>query len=139
MIRFVAAVLVGMIVTAVSGGVLYGVVFSDFIAANLESASGVMKPAELGWVALAHVPFGLLLALVVRWRGVLTARGGAVSGATLGLLMAAGYDLSQYATTNLWSLKLTLIDPLISMLMIAISGAAVGAVLGFRHDGARRL
>ena len=44
--------------------------------------------------------------------------------------MAASYDLSQYGTTNLWSLKLTLVEPLITMVMIGIGGAVVGTVLG---------
>jgi len=43
---------------------------------------------------------------------------------------AASYDLSQYGTTNLWSLKLTLVEPLITMVMIGIVGAVVGTVLG---------
>lgn len=59
---------------------------------------------------------------------------GAVTGALLGFLMAASYDLSQYGTTNLWSLKLTLIEPFISMALVALAGAAVGTVLGWDSD-----
>jgi hypothetical protein len=120
-----------MVTIAGVGGLLYGVLFAPLFAANRGSASGVMRsPPDLLWVGLAHLPFALLLTLVVRWRGQLSAKGGAVTGAVLGFLMAASYDFSQYGTTNLWTLRLTLIEPLITMLMIAIAGAVVGAVLG---------
>src|SRR5262245_51591942 len=124
-----------MVTIAVLGGILYGVIFAKLFASNQGSATGVMKvPPDLLWVGLAHVPFGILLALVVRWRGEPTARGGATAGAILGLLMAASYNLSQYGTTNLWTLKLTLIEPFITMVMIAGAGAVVGTVLGWQGE-----
>jgi uncharacterized membrane protein len=133
--RFIPAALAGMMTIAVVGGLLYGVIFAGLFAANRGPATGVMKsPPDLLWVALAHVPFGVLLTLVVLWRGKTTAAGGALSGAILGLLMAASYDLSQYGTTNLWTLKLTLVEPLITMVMIGAAGAVVGMVLGWRSN-----
>jgi hypothetical protein len=44
--------------------------------------------------------------------------------------MAASYDFSQYGTTHLWTLDLTLVEPFITLVMIGTTGAAVGAVLG---------
>jgi len=131
--RFVPAALAGMLAIAVFGALLYGVVFAKLFEANTRSATGIMKsPPDLLWVGLAHVPFGVLLTLVVSWRGATSARGGALTGATLGFLMAASYDLSQYGTTNLWTLKLTLLEPLITTVMVGAAGAVVGAVLGLR-------
>lgn len=128
--RFVLAALAGMASIAVVGGLLYGVVFADFFAANIGPVSGVMKsPPDLLWVGLAHVPFGLLLALIVSWRGAASARDGAATGAVLGFLMAASYDLSQFGTTHLWTLKLTLVEPFITMVLVGAAGAVVGAVL----------
>lgn len=128
---FVPAVLAGMVSIALVGGLLYGVLFAGLFEANTGTATGVMKsPPELLWVGLAHVPFGLLLALVVSWRGATSPRAGAGTGATLGFLMAASYDLSQYGTTHLWTLELTLIEPFIAMVLVGVAGAVVGAVLG---------
>jgi len=128
--RFVAASLAGMASIAVFGGLLYGVLFAGYFEANLVSAATFMKdPPDLLWVALAHVPFGVLLTLVISWRGATTAKSGAVTGATLGFLMAASYDLSQYGTTSLWTLELTLVEPLITMVMVGAAGAVVGTVL----------
>ena len=128
-IRFAAAALAGVLTIAVVGGVLYGVILAEFFRSNITLA--VMKtPPGLAWVALSHLPFGILLALVVRWRGVLTAGGGALTGGTLGFLMAATYDLAQYGTTSLWTLRLTLVDPIVTTIMVASAGAVVGLVLG---------
>ena len=131
--RFVAAALAGMLTIAVVGGVLYGVIFADFFRSNV-TLTAMKSPPGLAWVGLSHIPFGLLLALTVRWRGVLTAPGGAVTGGTLGFLMAASYNLAQYGTTNLWTLRLTLIEPVITMVMVAAAGAVVGAVLSGGTD-----
>jgi len=129
--RFVLASLAGIAAIALFGGLLYGVLFAGFFEANMGPASGVMKsPPDLVWVGLAHVPFGVLLALVVSWRGATSPGAGAVTGATLGFLMAASYDLSQYGTTNLWNLKLTLVEPFITAVMVGAAGAVVGMVLG---------
>jgi hypothetical protein len=126
--RFAAAAVAGMLTIAVAGGVFYGVIFAEFLRSNI-TLEAMKSPPGFGWVALSHVPFGILLALVVRWRGVLTAAGGALTGGTLGFLMAASYNLSQYGTTHLWTLRLTLVEPLITMTMVAAAGAVVALVL----------
>lgn len=129
--RFVLAAAAGMVSIALIGGVLYGVVFAGFFQANAGSASGVMRASPaFFWIALAHVPFGVLLTLVISWRGATSARAGASTGATLGFLMAASYDLSQYGTTHLWNLRLTLVEPFITLVMIGTAGAVVGWMLG---------
>jgi hypothetical protein len=127
--RFVAAAAAGMLTIALVGGLLYGVVFSDFFRSNIVAIEVMRNPPGFGWIALSHVPFGILLALVVSWRGVLTARGGAAAGGLLGFLMAASYDLSQYGTMEHWSLRLTLVEPFIALVMVATAGAVVALVL----------
>ena len=128
--RFVLAALAGMLTIAVIGGLLYGVAFAGWFRANIIDLSVMKSPPAFGWIALSHVPFGILLALVVSWRGELSMRGGAIAGALLGFLMAASYDLSQFGTTRHWTLELTLVEPFIAMTMVAIAGAVVGLILG---------
>jgi uncharacterized membrane protein len=127
--RFMLATLAGMLTVAVMGGVLYGVVFANFFRANIVDLSIMKRPPAFGWIALSHVPFGILLALVVRWRGELSARGGAIAGAVLGFLMATSYNLAQFGTLEHWTLQLTLVEPFITMAMVGIAGAVVGAIL----------
>jgi hypothetical protein len=118
-----------MLTIAVVGGLLYGVVFSGFFRASIVDPGVMRDPPGFGWIALSHVPFGILLALVVSWRGDLSARGGAVTGGLLGFLMAASYDLSQFGTLRHWTLRLTLVEPFISMTTVAAAGAVVSLVL----------
>lgn len=128
--RFVLAALAGMLTIAVVGGVLYGAIFASFFRANIINLDSMKTPPAYGWIALSFVPFGLLLALVVRWRGELSARGGAIAGALLGFLMAMSYNLAQFGTVEHWTLRLTLIEPFITMAMVGTAGAVVGAVMG---------
>jgi uncharacterized membrane protein len=124
------AALAGMLTIAVMGGVLYGVVFASFFRTNVINL-GIMKtPPAFGWIALSHVPFGVLLALVVQWRGELSAGGGFISGAVLGFLMAMSYNLAQFGTIEHWTLQLTLLEPFITTAMVGSAGAVVGAILG---------
>jgi hypothetical protein len=127
--RLILAALAGMLTIAVVGGLLYGVVFAGFFRANIVDPGAMRSPPGFSWIALSHVPFGILLVLVVWWRGVLSARGGAVAGGLLGFLMAASYDLSQFGTVKHWTLQLTIVEPFIAMIMVAVAGAAVGMVL----------
>src|SRR5262245_38387536 len=117
-----------MVTIAVVGGLLYGVIFARLFRANV-TASVMKRPPGFAWIALSHIPFGILLALVVQWRGVLSPLGGAATGAILGLLMALSYNLSHYGTTTVWTLRLTLIEPLITMVMVAAAGAVTAAIL----------
>ena len=133
--HFVLAAVAGMLTIAVVGGLMYGVVFASFLRANIVDLTIMKNPPGIGWIALSHVPFGILLTLVVRWRGELSARGGAITGASLGFLMAASYNLAQFGTIRHWSLQLTLVEPFITMFMIATAGAVVGAVLGRGQRG----
>jgi hypothetical protein len=81
---------VGMLALALFGSLLYGILFSGLFEANLRFADVVMKdPPNLAWIGLAHIPFGILLTLVISWRGATSMQSGAVTGALLGLLMAA--------------------------------------------------
>jgi hypothetical protein len=49
--------------------------------------------------------------------------------------MAASYNLAQFGTIRHWSLELTLVEPFITMLMIAVAGAVVGTVLSRAGTG----
>ncbi len=107
----VLAAVAGMATIALSGGVLYGVIFAGFFRTNIVDLSIMNNAPGIGWIALSHVPFGILLALVVRWRGELSVRGGAIPGALLGSSgLLATHNLAQFGTIRHWTLRLTLVD-----------------------------
>lgn len=130
--RFVLAALAGGVVMFLAGGVLYGVVTASFFAANQGSAVGVMKDApDYVHLALGQLVLGVYLAVVMnKWARVGGVADGLKIGAISGLMIALGYDLTQFGTTNMANITATLVDPLISMVQTSCAGAAIGAVLG---------
>ncbi|MEM9057112.1 MAG: hypothetical protein AAGD86_06525 [Pseudomonadota bacterium] len=115
------------------GGLLYGVAFAWLFQEGAIALPGVgRQPPDLPWVLAGQLGFGVLVTLVVSWRGTLTLAGGAQTGALFGFLMAIGYDFAQYGTTNLWTLKATLLDPLITAVLVGSGGAVSGYLLGRR-------
>ena len=131
--RFVLATLAGSLTLLVVGGVLYGVVFVDLFAEGALRLPGVMRSQpEFGWIVLGQLGFGTLVTLVMKWRGATNWKQGARTGVVCGFLMAVGYDFAQYGTSHLWTLRATLVDPLITALLVGSAGAAAGWVLGWR-------
>ena len=130
--RFVLAALAGGVVMFLVGGLLYGVLLASFFAANVGSAVGAMKQTpDYVHLALGQVVLGVYLAVVIdKWARVGGVAAGLRIGAMSGLLIALGYDLTLFGTSNMANITATLVDPLAFMVQSACAGAAIGAVLG---------
>lgn len=129
--RFVAAVVAGSVTMLLVGFLLYGIVFAGLFRDGALTIPGVMKQEpEILWIVAGQVGFGILLTLILSWRGATSFVNGAWTGAIFGFLMAIGYDFAQYGTSNLWTLQATLIDPLITALLVGSAGSVIGYVLG---------
>ena len=129
--RFVAAVAAGSFTMLLVGFLLYGIVFAGLFREGALTIPGVMKQEpEILWIIAGQIGFGILVTLIVSWRGATSFANGAWTGATFGFLMAIGYDFAQYGTSNLWTLKATLFDPFISAVLVGSAGGVIGFVLG---------
>jgi hypothetical protein len=130
--RLTFATLAGALTAFILGYLLYGVLLVGFFAANAGSATGVNRDApNLVPIAIGQVAFALLLTLVIsRWGNSQSLAGGAKVGALFGLLMALAFDLTMYGSTNLSNLTATLVDPLFSLVLTAVTGGVIGMVLG---------
>ena len=129
--RFIAAAAAGSVTMLLVGFLLYGVVFASLFREGALTIPGVMKQTpDILWIVAGQVGFGILLTLVISWRGAVTFTDGAWTGAIFGFLMAIGYDFAQYGTSNLWTLKATLFDPFITAVLIGSAGGVIGLVLG---------
>jgi hypothetical protein len=117
---------------------LYGVLLADFFAANAGSASGVNREEpNLLIMALGQIPLALLLALFIsRWGNSPSMASGIRLGAMFGLLLELGVDLTMYSTTNIANLTATLVDPLVTLVQGAVTGAVVALVLGWVRETA---
>lgn len=129
--KFVIAAAAGSAAMLLIGFLLYGLVFAELFREGAIAMPGVLKerPAIL-WVLAGQAGFGILITLVVSWRGAASFAQGARTGALFGFLMAVGYDFAQYGTSNLWSLKATLLDPIITAVLVGSAGGVIGFMLG---------
>jgi len=129
--RFLAAAVAGSVTMLLVGFLLYGIVFAGLFREGALIIPGVMKQKpEILWVVAGQVGFGILITLIVSWRGATSFTSGAWTGAMFGFLMAIGYDFAQYGTSNLWTLKATLLDPFITAALVGSAGGVIGFVLG---------
>ena len=132
--RIVLATVAGALTSFVLGFLVYGIALSSFFAANVGSATGVYKEApDLAPVLLGQTALAFLLTLAIsKWGNSTSLAGGAKVGALFGLLFALGFDLTMYGTTNIQNMTATLVDPIVSMVVVAAAGAMIGMVLGRR-------
>jgi hypothetical protein len=109
---------------------LYGVLLADFFAANAGPATGVNREEpNLVIMALGQIPLALLLVLFIsRWGNSPSMASGVRLGAMFGLLLELGVDLTMYATTNIANLTATLVDPLVTLVQGAVTGAVIALV-----------
>ena len=129
--RFFFAVIAGSITMLLVGFLLYGFLFAGLFREGALIIPGVMKQQpELLWILAGQIGFAVLVTLIVYWRGATSFARGASTGAIVGFLMAVGYDFAQYGTSNLWTLTATLLDPVITALLVGSAGGVIGHVLG---------
>jgi hypothetical protein len=132
--KSIVAAVVGAIVFFLLGYVFYGILFADFFAQNVGSATGLAKsPEEMNFIALflGNLAGAVLLTVIFdSWANIKTFSDGARAGAIIGILVALSWDLVLFGTTNAMNLAAALVDPIISAMMMAIVGGIVAALLG---------
>lgn len=130
--KFAIGTLVGGIAFFLLGWLMYGMLFMNYFQANAGSATGVNKEAMDMWALfLGNLAMAALFTLIfLRWAGVSTFVGGLKAGAVIGLLIALGYDLTMFGTTNIMTLGGVMMDVVVYTVMSAIAGGLIGLVLG---------
>ena len=128
------ATLAGAVVSFFAGWLLYGMLLADFYAEHAGSASGVMRADEemVMWaLAGGNIFYAYFLVYIFgRWANIRSIGAGFGAGFLLGLIMGIGYSLISYGTSNLQDLTASLVEPLVSAVMMGLTGAAIGWVLG---------
>jgi len=132
--KFLIGGLVGGIVYFLLGYLFYGTLLADFFHNNAGTATGVDRGMDnLEWWALVlgNLLSGCLLSYIFVKSNVRSAGAGLLTGAAIGLLVAAAYDLVSYGVTNLMTTTGMFADIGTFTVMSAIAGAFVGWVCGF--------
>ena len=127
--QFTMATLAGGVAVLVMGFLLYGLLLMDFYTAN--AAPGAYKEVPIWWALIGgQVLFAGFLTMIMGWRGDSSAGAGLKTGALVGLVLGASFNLTSYGTANIANLTAALVDPIIAMIMTGITGAVIGVVLG---------
>jgi len=133
-----------MVVGGVIGGIVYfllgWLVYGILLAGSMDG-SGCMRAHDavlLPWIFIGNVFTGLMLSYVFSRIGNVTSpMSGAMAGGIIGLLSSIGMDGLMYGTTTMVNgPTMILMDAVITAVMWAIVGAAIGWWLG-RGNGAR--
>ncbi len=130
--RFVIGTLSGGITMYVLGLLIWEVLFVDFFAANVGSATGVARDTDLIWaVVLGTFSLAALVTLAVgSCARASTILEGCKIGAIVGFLVWFGVDFIRYGVGNAWNLTATIVDPLLEIIRTGIGGTVIAAVLG---------
>ena len=135
--QFTMATLAGGVAAMVVGYLAYGMLMESFYLSNTGSATGVYKEVPIWWALIGgQVLFAAFLTLIMGWRGDSSAGAGLKTGALVGLVLGASFNLTFYGTANIANLTATLVDPLVSMILTGVTGAVIGAVLGMGSGAA---
>lgn len=132
--NFLTAIVVGAVVLFITGYLIFELALGGFYEANQGSAmgmAGVMRDSPLWlWFILSILAWAAVLALAIGWAGATDAMGAFKIAAVVALLVGLSYHLGQYSWTNLDSLTIAFVDPIISAVHSGISGAVMGIFLG---------
>ena len=127
--RMVLGTLVGGLVLFFGGYLIFGLLFASFFATNAGSATGVTRePFNFVALALGQLAWGAALTLILGWARVSHVIAGMKTAGLAGLLFSLGIDLTLYATTNVQNLTASLVDPILTAILFALSGAAIASV-----------
>lgn len=137
--QWVAGTIVGGIVVYVLGPAIWGYLFADFFAANVGSATGVSRDANINWAvgvgSLAYA--GLMVFALAQRGGALTIANAIKVCAIVGFLLWLTVDFIHYGTNNVSNLTAAIADPLLELVRAGIVGAVLGVLLPKLAEGPR--
>ena len=132
--KFLIGTLVGGITLFILGYLIYGLALMSFFTQHSVAPSGSMKAmSDIIWWALilGNLASGALLTYIFLKMGNVNSFGsGAGTGAAIGFFLSLSIDLMNYALQNSFDLTALFADVVIGIVMTAIAGGIIGAVLG---------
>jgi hypothetical protein len=134
--RFLLAGIVGGVVFFLLGWLLYGMLLVDFFNNNLWAANMMKtKPDPMWALIIGQLLGGFFFAYVIGKANIVSAGGGALVGFVAGLLICLSFDLTFYGVGNFYGaspLKGIAADAIVSAIIAAITGGAIGWVYGMK-------
>ena len=138
--RLLVGTIAGGVALYATGYLIFVVIFGDFYAANVGSATGVDRTIQIQWAeALASLAYAALITFTMGNRSDAMSLGvGARTGAIVGFLLWLTADFVFYGATNIANLTRTIVDPMLEFVHGGIGGAVIAAALGRISPAGRR-
>ncbi|MCC6816553.1 MAG: hypothetical protein IT267_09090 [Saprospiraceae bacterium] len=137
--KLIQATLLGAVINFLAGWLLYAVVFKSAMESGMsDAAKAIMLPEDQQKIPMYFVSglcFSLMLAYVFeRWAGIRTWMTGAIAGGIIAALISLNYDFGFIASTSLYNgYGMLFMNAIGSLIMGAVTGAAIGWMLGFNR------
>ena len=129
--RLVTGALVGTIALYAIGYLIFELAFASFYAANVGSATGVLRESNLVWATVLHnLSEAVLVTLALNCARASSIAQGFKIGAIVGFLVWFTADFGYYNFTNVFNLTVTVVDPFLELVHHGIGGAIIVAVIG---------
>ncbi len=137
MLKILLAALAGTIAYFLVGWLVFEGLLGKYMSANTTQIVGFKKTAEESSMAMLVVScaaYALLLALIMgKWAYINTFKGGAILGATMGILIAIMTDSYWFSTTHFFNgFKPMLADIAAAGFTVGVMGGVIGWVLGYK-------
>ena len=136
--RLIIGTVVGAVTLYILAYLIFELAFAEFYAANMGSATGLVRDNPLMWAtAIGSISYAALLTLAIETRGdSVTIVDGLKTAAIVGFLLWFTVDFTFYGIFNMTNLTLAIVDPLLELIHAGITGAVIAAVFG-KFPGAK--
>ncbi len=130
--KVILAVLATTVVGFFLGWLIFGYALADFYKTNTKVCEGLMKdpPSILG-IIIGNLCMGILIVFIFdRWANIKTFLNGLYAGLLITFLIMLSFDMFMYASMNLFSSTLLIVDVITNTVLGGLIGGVAGLVLG---------
>jgi len=130
--RILKGTVFGGIVYFLLGWLLYGILFMDFLSANMNQCANKADGEMIWWAMIAsNLATALLLTLILKWSGAKGIVDGLKTGTIFGILLTLSFNLSSWSMTTMYNnFGALLIDLLVSTFMLTVVGMIIVLLWG---------
>jgi len=114
------------------GWLVYGILLTGFMNQHPGSIGNVNRSdtdMQMGYIFAGSILQGFLLAYILVKANISSVAGGFITGAIIGFLIAASFDLTMYGTTYIMSKKGIMADIVAATLLSGIVSAGIVFVI----------
>ena len=114
------------------GWLVYGILLMCFMNQHPGSIGNVNRSdtdMQMGYIFAGSILQGFLLAYILVKANISSVAGGFITGAIIGFLIAASFDLTMYGTTYIMSKKAIMADIIAATLLSGIVSAGIVFVI----------